>query len=211
VAERFVSTFVPPFTVIPNPDLMPETAWTADLGDAVPVSDRLRFDAAVFWTEAAGLIEPTFNDTTFQIQFKNLDRARLAGVDVAVVANPFTTRLTATLSYTYLDARAYAHDTVPAHALAFRPRHLVTLGADYVLGPASVGADFRYSRRFDRVELFPGDPRISAKVLDLRAGWTHGPLTARILVANALNYIYNLVPRTLAPVRTITVTLTYLY
>jgi hypothetical protein len=61
------------------------------------------------------------------------------------------------------------------------------------------------------VELFPGDPRISAKVLDLRAGWTHGPLTARILVANALNYIYNLVPRTLAPVRTITVTLTYLY
>jgi len=61
------------------------------------------------------------------------------------------------------------------------------------------------------VDLFPTDPRIPAKVLDLRAGWTFGPLTARILVTNALNYIYNLVPRTLAPVRTATVTLTYLH
>jgi iron complex outermembrane receptor protein len=211
IAERFVSTFVAPFKVIPNPDLTPETAWTADLGDAVPVSDRLRFDAALFWTEASGLIEPAFNDTTFQIQFKNLDRARLAGLDLAVAASPFTTRLTTTLSYTYLDARALAHDTVPEHALAFRPRHLLTLSADYGLGPASIGADYRFSSRFDRVELFPADTRISAKVLDLRAAWTHGPLTARILVANALNYIYNLVPRTLAPVRTATVTLTYLY
>lgn len=211
VAERFVNTFVAPFRVIPNPDLTPETAWTADLGDAVPVSDRLRFDAALFWTEASGLIEPTFNDTTFQIQFKNLDRARLAGLDLAVVASPFTPRLTATLSYTYLDARALAHDTVPEHALAFRPRHLLTLGADYSLGPVSIGADYRFSSRFDQVELFPSDTRISAKVLDLRAVWTLGPLSARLLVANALNYIYNLVPRTLAPVRTATVTLTYLY
>ncbi|HEY6808714.1 MAG TPA: TonB-dependent receptor [Gemmatimonadales bacterium] len=211
LAERFVTTVVPPFTVIPNPDLTPETAWTAELGDAVPVSDRLRFDASVFWTSAAGLIEPDIDPSTIQIQFRNVDRARLAGLDLVLEASPFSPHLTTTLAYTYLDARALAHDTVPAHALAFRPRHLLTLGADFVWGAASIGADYRYASRFDRVELFPSDARISAKVLDLRAGWTQGPLSARILVANALNYIYNLVPRTLAPVRTATVTLTYLY
>jgi len=48
-------------------------------------------------------------------------------------------------------------------------------------------------------------------VLDLRAVWRHGPLAAHVLVSNALNYIYNLVPRTLAPVRTITLAVTWTY
>jgi hypothetical protein len=43
-------------------------------------------------------------------------------------------------------------------------------------------------------------------VLDLRAQWTRGPLELRLLLANALNYVYNLVPQTLAPVRTTTLT-----
>jgi hypothetical protein len=43
-------------------------------------------------------------------------------------------------------------------------------------------------------------------VLDLRAQWTHGGVQLRVLVANALNYVYNLVPQTLAPVRTTTLT-----
>jgi len=48
-------------------------------------------------------------------------------------------------------------------------------------------------------------------VLDLRAGWQRGALGARILVTNALNYIYNLVPRTLESVRTVSVVLTWTY
>ena len=48
-----------------------------------------------------------------------------------------------------------------------------------------------------------------AKVLDVRAGWERGPVAAHLLVANVFNYIYNLVPRTLAPVRTVTLTMTW--
>ena len=51
------------------------------------------------------------------------------------------------------------------------------------------------------------DPRrVPMNVLDLRAQWTRGPVELRLLVANALNYVYNLVPQTLAPVRTTTLT-----
>ncbi|PYO71355.1 MAG: hypothetical protein DMD67_18925, partial [Gemmatimonadetes bacterium] len=60
-------------------------------------------------------------------------------------------------------------------------------------------------------EIFGQDPRVAARVLDLRAGWQQGPLSARILVTNALNYIYNFVPRTLEPVRTISVVATWTY
>src|SRR5205807_4408748 len=116
-----------------------------------------------------------------QIQFRNLARARLAGLDLAASATPLSPRLTTTLAYTFLYARELAHDTMPQRPLAFRPRHLLTLGVDYVWNALTAGADFRYSSRFERVELSPpSDPRVAAEVLDLRAGWTHGPATVRL-------------------------------
>jgi len=65
--------------------------------------------------------------------------------------------------------------------------------------------------RMERVSLFEDDTRLAAKVLDLRAGFTRGPLSGRLLVTNALNYIYSLVPRTLAPVRALSLTLSWEY
>ncbi len=68
--------------------------------------------------------------------------------------------------------------------------------------------------RIERIELeslFGNDQRVAAKVLDLRASWQHDPVAVRLLVTNALNCIYNLVPRTLAPVRTVSVILTWTY
>jgi hypothetical protein len=92
--------------------------------------------------------------------------------------------------------------------LAFRPRHLLTLGADYRIGVFSVGSDLRYASRPERIELegFVDPRRVPVKVLDLRASWSRGPVEVRLLATNVLNYVYNLVPETLAPVRNVTVT-----
>jgi len=209
LAERFVSTTVAPFRVIPNPSLRPETAWSVELGNATRVSAALHSDVAVFWTEAYDLIEPGVNGSS--IQFRNLTRARLAGLDVALTAQPPVPRLTMALAYTFLYARALARDSVPGAPLAFRPKHLLTLSADYRWRAVSVGGDFRYASRFERVELYPDDARLAGKVLDLRAAVEQGPLSVRCRLANALNYIYSQVPRTLAPVRTLSVTLTWTY
>ena len=211
LAERFVSTTVQAFRVVPNPDLHSETAWSVELGNATTISPAVRSDAALFWTEAYDLIEPTVDTSGARIQFRNVARARLAGIDLALTTTPFTRGLTATLSYTLLYARELAHDGIPERPLAFRPRHLVTLGADYQRGAVSVGGDFRYTSRFERVELYETDPRVAEKVLNLRASAAWGPWTLRALVANALNYISNMVPRTLEPVRTGSLVLTWRY
>jgi len=211
LAERFVSTTVQAFRVVPNPDLHSETAWSVELGNAATISPAVRSDAALFWTEAYDLIEPAVDTSGARIQFRNVARARLAGLDLALTTTPFTRGLTATLSYTLLYARELAHDGIPERPLAFRPRHLVTLGADYQRGAVSVGGDFRYTSRFERVELYETDPRVAEKVLSLRASAAWGPWTVRARVANALNYIYNLVPRTLEPVRTGSLVLTWTY
>jgi outer membrane receptor for ferrienterochelin and colicins len=212
LAERFVSTRAFGFQVIPNPGLDPETAWSFELGHSATSIGWARLDAALFWTEARELIEPTFilQDNVPKIQLQNVARARLRGLDLSVAAHPLTTRLSATLAYTLLDARDLGRDAV----LPFRPRHLLTLGTDYTWKSVGVGGDFRYSSRIERIELeqfFGADPRIASRVLDLRARWERGPVSLGVLVTNALNYIYSHVPRTLAPVRTLSVILTWAY
>jgi outer membrane receptor protein involved in Fe transport len=211
LAERFVTTYALGFRVIPNPALRAEDGWTAEVGRSWTPHRWLRGDAALFWTEARHLVEPA-TTPSFQIQFQNVQRARLAGLDLNVTAMAFGPHLAASLAYLYLDARELAHDTVPERPLLYRARHLVTLSADYTWRALGVGADARYSSRFERQDpLFPGDPQLGGKVLDLRASWTAGPLEAHLKISNALNYIYNLAPRVLEPVRTTTLTLAYTY
>src|SRR5438034_11572674 len=60
LAERYVTTRAFGFEVIPNPDLDPETAWSFELGNGAPIASWGRLDAALFWTEARRLLEPTF-------------------------------------------------------------------------------------------------------------------------------------------------------
>jgi len=209
MAERFVHTFAAGFEVIPNPTLRPETGWSVELGHTTPVLGAVRLDAALFWTEARDLIEPTLVvDTVPKIQLQNVTRARIAGLDATLLAAPIPDHLTAALAYTYLDTRP---------TLAFRPTHLLTVTADYTPGgtgsPWGAGADFRVASRPEKIELegFVDPRRVPVRVLDVRASWTSRQLEVRVLVANALNYIYNLVPETLAPVRTISVTAAWSY
>jgi len=217
LAERYVTTTAFGFKVVPNPDLRPETAWSFEVGNSGAFASWGRVDAALFWTEARQLIEPAFivfvdpvtHDSTPEIQIQNVSRARLRGLDASVAITPVPA-LTATLAYLYLDSRDLTRDTV----LSFRPRHLFTVSSDYRWRSWSVGADFRYTSRIERIELdqiFGQDPRVPARVLDLRAGWERGPVSARLLVTNALNYMYNFVPRTLEPVRTMSVVATWTY
>jgi outer membrane receptor for ferrienterochelin and colicins len=209
LAERFVSTSAAGLSVVPNPALIPETEWSFELGNAAQLSSRVHSDAALFWTEARDLIEPTIEPGGVQIQFQNVQRARIAGLDLALYAAPFTPRFTTWLAYTFLYTR---DDTVPTRPLAFRPKHLVTLGADYRWWHITLGGDFRFMSRYDRVELYPPtDPQVAPKVLDVRAEYRAGALRMALLAQNALNYVYNLVPRELAPVRTVSVTATWTY
>lgn len=212
LAERFVSTVAFGIRVVPDSLLVPETAWAFELGDAVSLGSATRLDAAAFWTDARQLIEPAFFESggVPYIQFRNVLRARLRGFDLSLVARPLTPRLETSVAYTFLDARDLGTDSV----LAFRPKHLLTLAADYRLGSFTVGGDFRYVSRIERIELglsWADDPRVAARVLDLRAGWRRDAWSARLLVTNALNYIYSLTPGTLEPVRTASVALTWTY
>jgi iron complex outermembrane receptor protein len=208
IAERFVTTHFAIFTVIPNPALTTEEGWSTELGRSWTGLSWLRGDAALFWTEARRLIEPTFTPQG-QIQFQNLLRARLLGLDVSATATPFNSHLTAIVAYQYLDARQLRTATTQEQPLLARPRHLLTISADYAVHHVGIGAEFRFSSRYEReYPIYVNDKRYEMRVLDLRAGWSAGPVDVRLKVGNVFNYIYNLAPRTLEPVRNVTLVAT---
>jgi len=212
LAERFTSTAEQGIQVIPNPSLGNETSWAGEVGATTRLGERFELDGALFWNEYQNLIEPGLVSGGTQIQFANVTRARIRGVDLTARAAALAGgRLSGELAYTFLDARDLTLDL----PLAFRPQHLVTLSADWQLTrPAARGAalsagfDAHVASAPQRVEIYESDRRVSERTLDLRATWDLGALAVIAKVANVFDYIYTLVPRTLEPPRTYSLSLT---
>jgi iron complex outermembrane receptor protein len=210
LAERFTSTAAQGIQVIPNPNLSNETSWSGELGAATPVARHLLVDAALFWGEYQNLIEPELVTGGTAIQFTNVTRARLRGLDLtARAADLAAGHLTLALAWTWLDAQ----DLTAHQPLAFRPRQLATLSADWVTdagraGSLAAGFDAHYASRPARVGIFENDRRVPQRTVDLRLVWRRGGVGVVARVANLFNYTYTLVPRTLEPPRTFSLALT---
>ena len=212
LAERFTSTAEQGIRVIPNPNLQNETSWAGEAGATVRLGERVELDGALFWNEYQNLIEPGLVTGGAEIQFANVTRARVRGLDLTARAAALAGgHLSGELAYTFLDARDLSLDL----PLAFRPRHLATLSVDWLIGPVggrasalSAGFDARFASSPQRVEIFESDRRVAARTLDLRATWRSGWLGVVAKVDNVFNYVYTLVPRTLEPPRTYSLSLT---
>ncbi|MGA2383158.1 MAG: TonB-dependent receptor [Gemmatimonadales bacterium] len=211
LAERFTNTAEQGIRVIPNPNLQDETSWAGEAGATTRLGERFELDAALFWNEYQNLIEPGLVSGGTQIQFANVTRARVRGLDLTARAAALADgHLSGELAYTFLDARDLTLD----EPLAFRPQHLATLSADWVFGrkagrgsTLAAGFDARLASSPQRVEIFESDRRVPAQTLDLRATWRRGGLEVIGKVENVFNYIYTLVPRTLEPPRTYSLSL----
>ena len=210
LAERFTSTAAQGIQVIPNPNLSNETSWSGEVGAAAPVTRHVLVDAALFWGEYQNLIEPELVTGGTEIQFTNVTRARLRGLDLtARAADLAGGHLTAALAWTWLDAR----DLTADQPLAFRPRQLATLSADWAAalggaGSVTVGFDAHVASRPARVGIFETDRRVPQRTVDVRAVWRRGDVALVAKVANVFDYIYTLVPRTLEPPRTYSLAVT---
>jgi iron complex outermembrane receptor protein len=202
-AEMFTSTSVQGFEVVPNFDLKSERAWSAEIG-AQYLSTAARVNVAAFWNDYEDLIEGRFIELNGRtvIQFGNVDRARIRGFEVELENNLWRRRLSLHTGYTYLDAR----NLTTKKALQYRPRHLLTLSGSFTLSRYTLGADFRYVSRIEEVAVFPDDPRVSQRVLNLRLSGHFKPVTLTLNVYNALQWNYTQVERNLEPIRSAALT-----
>ena len=165
VSEQFTSTTQFGFRVIPNLKLRGEYAWAREVAATVNLSDRVWFDAGLFWSDYTDLIEPApAPNNVFVFQFRNVAEAMVRGLDAGLRISVIPHRLDLSSSYTFLDTE----DHRTGRPLPYRSRHNFTATATGWSG--AVAIDFRHRSRVEQVLAFPLDERNAITLVDVRLG-----------------------------------------
>jgi iron complex outermembrane receptor protein len=159
IAERYVTYELSGIQILPNPDVRPESGFTAELGykRSLKIGNWLGyFDAALFWTEFKDMIEFNFDikiDNTKSppaivpyFQSQNVTRARIFGWEVSTFGEgkigpvDFTTML----GYTYfygvdLNDTSATRNVGDFLGDAFRKFYIPTAQDDYTWDSLTAG------------------------------------------------------------------------
>lgn len=163
--EQFVNTTQFGFLVVPNPALTGERAWSGEVG-LTATRGRFWIDASAFQSEYRDLIAPAAVPGQFGVyQFRNVDRARIRGVDAGLRVRLLRNLLDLQGSYLLLSSE----DLKLHQSLPYRSKHNLTGTVDALGG--LVGVDVRYRSRPEEVLQYPFDPRENVTVVDLRLAY----------------------------------------
>ncbi len=204
IVERFLELTVMNFKIKANPGIRAERSWAYDLGLRQYLSRHWNIDVSLFDNEYWDMIEAHLDLIRGQIQFRNVTRARVCGVEATsnvsvpfkVLGRGLTTGLH--LSVTAMDPR----DVKWNEPLTYRPRIIGTLKADLRLGRVEGELSYRYASKIDKVKVYPINDRVPMKFVDLRLGLELGRFQVRAGINNLLQYNYAPMESYLMPMRT---------
>jgi len=207
VTERFINTHVSYFDLVPNENLKPEVSWSFDLGIRQQLTRDWYLDVGLFHSDFWDLIEPYAElqpNMRYKLQFRNLIRARIRGLEFSTGGRWWHNRLGLQASLTWMDPE----DLNTGKTLAYRPKLLAWLTPSIRLGPFELQADYRYASRIEEVGIYPKDERVPQKVLDLRLIYRLGSFNFIAAVNNALQYNYTQLERNLCEIRNFAISMT---
>lgn len=206
VTERYINAKFRYFPIIPNESLKAETSTSFDIGLYHQITSNWYADLAVFDNDYENFIEPVEEmDDHFNVfvQFRNIMKARVRGIEFSSKASWWYNRLGLQLNCTWMDAR----DATTDKFLAYRPKFMGVLTPSIKFGGVEFQSDLRYASRFEEVKLFDLDDRISQKVVSFRFIYNWKQFQWMLSLNNAFNYHYTQLERNLAEIRHLTTTL----
>ncbi len=198
VVERFISAESKDFRALPNPDLDPERSLLIDCGIRQHVQRHLYIELTGFYNRYSDLIEPRL-DSDLSAQFLNEPDARIWGLESMLRLSLWKNRFHLESSLTWMNPR----EVESGAPMLYRPPWIGSFSPRLRLGAVSIGADYRYMSRIERVAIYPLDERVPTHVWDLHAGLEWSPLSVQVHVRNALNYHYTVSERVLGEIRNI--------
>lgn len=206
LGELYSNTETGGLLVVPNPNLLPETSLSEEIGGRFPILRYGVIDAAIFQSDYWNMIEPEFNQNE-DVQFENVTRARVQGYEIDVSSNVGTDFLRLNASYTYIYPRDISDTTI----LKYRSREVFYASADFAHSIFRASVDFRYLSKFENYDQYlvqfvkDADKRVPAYVTDVRAGidlTSAGfPAEVSVVVNNAFGYYYVEMIGNIAPIR----------
>ncbi|MFN8365992.1 MAG: TonB-dependent receptor [Candidatus Kapaibacterium sp.] len=219
ITERFAAIRFSGFTVGRNLDLRSETGWSFELGATQSFevfSMPFQMDAALFQSELYDLIEPQFviNSTKSEIQFVNITRARIQGIE-AGLKGWFADKLVGVeTSITAMNPRNLTLDKT----LTYRHNLMWTSRILIPINPVEIQFDYRYLSRQEEVDerivnlglVVNGDIRVPIHVVDARVlmdfnKFNNIPVTVSINIKNLFDYYYVEVLGNLARTRQVSI------
>lgn len=112
---------------LPNPDIAPELATTAEIGISEQIFGTTRLEGAVFYSSITDTIQQMpLNDGTGRFQYRNVGKASAKGFEISL-RSALTDRLLVGAGYTFTDREIDDSSIRPTDS----PRHKLTAFADY--------------------------------------------------------------------------------
>jgi outer membrane receptor protein involved in Fe transport len=213
VTEAFVAAGGGFVQGVPNTSLKPERSLSFEVGLSQTLGDAGLFDVAAFRSDYDNLIEPelTFVEDHLEVQWRNVTSARVQGIETSIKLALLEGDFTSQLGYTYV----YPEDLTKGDLLKYRPRHLLSMTAEGRLDWLTLGGDFRFVSRVDRIDdklvtsgtVPDGDERTHIAVADFRIGAELSladiSLITMVHIKNAFQHNYVELIGNLMPPRTI--------
>ncbi|MBN1542121.1 TonB-dependent receptor [candidate division KSB1 bacterium] len=207
IVERFLELSVMNFKIIANPDLKSESSWAYDLGFRQYLTPNWNIDLSLFNNEYWEMVEAHLDLIRGQIQFRNIPRATIRGVEatsnlsseVALLGRSWIPALQ--LSLTAMDHRDRQWD----EALPYRPKVLASAKASLKTGAVQVEIDYRYAARIDAVKVYPINDRVPMKFVDGRVSWRWKSYSLQLGINNIFQYNYAPMESNLMPMRHVTI------
>lgn len=206
IVERFLELSVMNFNIISNPGLRAEQSWAVDVGMKHYFTPSWNVDVSLFHTAYSDLIEAHMNLIRGQIQFRNIDKARVRGIELATTAGGRVFWLNREwLPSMQVNLTAMSHrDLRWDRPLPYRPKVIGSVKAGLRSGAVHMEASYRYASRIDAVKIYPINARVAMHFVDLRFSTTWRGITAQLGVNNLLHYNYAPMESNLMAPRTFT-------
>lgn len=209
VAERFSTVSFNGFEVLTNPLLKPESSWSFEFGGntTFKIADEIFIvDMSVFNNEMYDLIEPSFVSTTSnKIQFKNVTRARITGLELDIKSYLFKT-LGIESSVTLMNPR----DVTSNQVLNYRSEYLWYNSLRLPYKRYELQLDYRFKSRIKNVDrqlsiiVKDIDARVDVHIVDARiSAFVYNKIKLTLSAKNLLDYYYTEMVGNLAPTRMI--------
>ncbi len=176
IAEKYTSTSLGSINIFPNPDLNPETGWSAEIGikQGIEVGEwKGFFDAAAFWTRYQEMIEFIFGvykpdsvavPTIHHLGFKSLNvgDAQITGFEINFTGKGeiFNIPLTTFAGYTYTYPLNLNADSSINEILKYRFFHSIKGDIEFDFKKIKTGISFNYHSFIKNIDEAFEDPVI---------------------------------------------------
>ncbi|MCH2023300.1 MAG: TonB-dependent receptor [Saprospiraceae bacterium] len=179
VLEKFISTTAGGISIAPNPDLVSETGWSAEIGikQGFKIGKWTGFlDLAGFWTEyenmmefqASKILNAQFFNLPIAFQVQNIGNTRITGLDFSIAGqgNIGPVNIALLAGYTFLNpeyknfedsivkAEILEYSTSEQNILKYRNRHTIKFDAQATVMGISAGFTLQYLSFMEAIDRF---------------------------------------------------------